>query len=86
MVGSLKFDAAKLEERRLLDVPALLRQAGVKPGAPVIVGGSTHAGEEAILADNFSGCARGFRICSWCWCRATSSGAGRWGVTSRRAA
>ena len=50
-VGSLKFDAAKLDERRPLDVPALLRQAGVKPGAPLIVGGSTHAGEEAILAE-----------------------------------
>jgi 3-deoxy-D-manno-octulosonic-acid transferase len=51
IVGSLKFDAAKLDERRLLDVPALLRQAGVKPGARLIVGGSTHAGEEAILAE-----------------------------------
>jgi 3-deoxy-D-manno-octulosonic-acid transferase len=51
VVGSLKFDAAKLDERRLLDVPALLRQAGVKPGAPLIVGGSTHAGEEAMLAE-----------------------------------
>src|SRR5574340_713223 len=29
IVGSLKFDAARLDERRLLDVPALLRQAGV---------------------------------------------------------
>jgi 3-deoxy-D-manno-octulosonic-acid transferase len=53
IVGSLKFDAAQLDERRLLDVPALLRQAGVKPGAPLIVGGSTHAGEEAILAEQF---------------------------------
>jgi 3-deoxy-D-manno-octulosonic-acid transferase len=53
IVGSLKFDAAKLEGRRLLDVPALLRQAGVRPGAPVIVGGSTHAGEEAILAEQY---------------------------------
>jgi 3-deoxy-D-manno-octulosonic-acid transferase len=51
IVGSLKFDAARLDERRLLDVPALLRQAGVKPGARLIVGGSTHAGEEAILAE-----------------------------------
>ena len=51
IVGSLKYDAAKLDERRLLDVPALLRQAGVKPGAPLIVGGSTHAGEEAMLAE-----------------------------------
>jgi 3-deoxy-D-manno-octulosonic-acid transferase len=51
IVGSLKFDAAKLDPQRLLDVPALLRQAGMKPGAPVIVAGSTHAGEEAILAE-----------------------------------
>ena len=53
IVGSLKFDAAQLEERRLLDVPALLRQAGVQPGTPLIIGGSTHAGEEAILAEQF---------------------------------
>ena len=53
IVGSLKFDAARLDERRSLDVPALLRQAGVKSGAPLIVGGSTHAGEEAILAEQF---------------------------------
>jgi 3-deoxy-D-manno-octulosonic-acid transferase len=53
IVGSLKFDAAKLDERRLLDVPALLRQVGVKPGARLIVGGSTHAGEEAILAEKY---------------------------------
>ena len=53
IVGSLKFDAARLDERRLVDVPALLRQAGVKPGARLIIGGSTHAGEEAILAEQF---------------------------------
>jgi 3-deoxy-D-manno-octulosonic-acid transferase len=53
LVGSLKFDAAKLDERRLLDVPGMLRQLGVPPDAPVLVGGSTHAGEEAILADVF---------------------------------
>ena len=53
VVGSLKFDAAKLDERRLLDVPALLRQVGVPPGARLLVGGSTHAGEEAILAEQF---------------------------------
>jgi 3-deoxy-D-manno-octulosonic-acid transferase len=49
----LKFDAAKLEERRLLDVPGMLRQLGVSPNAPVLVGGSTHPGEDAILADVF---------------------------------
>lgn len=53
VVGSLKFDAARLDERRLLDVPALLRQLGVPSGARLLVGGSTHAGEEAILADVF---------------------------------
>jgi 3-deoxy-D-manno-octulosonic-acid transferase len=50
VVGNLKFDAAKLDERRTLDVPALLRQLGVPPDAPILVGGSTHDGEEAILA------------------------------------
>ena len=53
IVGSLKFDAAKLEERRLLDVPAILTQLGVPAGARLLVGGSTHAGEEAILAEQF---------------------------------
>ena len=51
VVGNLKFDAAKLDERRTLDVPALLRQIGVPPDAPILVGGSTHDGEEAILAE-----------------------------------
>jgi len=51
VVGSLKFDAATIDERRRLDVPAMLRQLGVRTGAPLLVGGSTHAGEEGILAD-----------------------------------
>jgi len=53
VVGSLKFDAARLDERRLLDVPALLRQLGVAPDAPILVAGSTHAGEETLIADMF---------------------------------
>jgi len=53
VVGSMKFDAAKLDERRLVDVPGMLQQLGVRPGAPVLVGGSTHAGEEALLAKIF---------------------------------
>ena len=53
IVGSLKYDAARLDERRLLNVPALLGQAGVKPGALLLVAGSTHPGEEAILAEQF---------------------------------
>jgi 3-deoxy-D-manno-octulosonic-acid transferase len=51
VVGSLKFDAAKITERRTIDVPALLAQVGWQTGAPVLVAGSTHAGEETILAD-----------------------------------
>jgi 3-deoxy-D-manno-octulosonic-acid transferase len=53
IVGSLKYDAAKLEERRLLNVPGMLRQLGVPSGARMLVAGSTHAGEEAILAEQF---------------------------------
>lgn len=50
VVGSLKFDAAALRERNRLDVPALLGQLGVPCGARVLLAGSTHAGEETILA------------------------------------
>ena len=49
----MKFDAAKLDERRLLDVPGIFRQLGVPKGARVLVGGSTHPGEEVILAEQF---------------------------------
>ena len=51
VVGNLKFDAAKLEEQRKLDVAAMLRQLGVPADAPVLVAGSTHDGEELILAE-----------------------------------
>jgi len=51
VVGSLKYDAAQLDERRPIDVPAMLAQLGVQPGTLLLVGGSTHAGEEALLAD-----------------------------------
>ncbi len=53
VVGNLKFDAARLDERRLLNVPALLRQLGMPEGARLLVGGSTHPGEEAILGEVF---------------------------------
>jgi 3-deoxy-D-manno-octulosonic-acid transferase len=53
VVGSLKFDAAVLHERSRLNVPALLGQLGVPPGARLLVAGSTHAGEETILARLF---------------------------------
>ena len=50
IVGNLKFDAAQLDEPRRLNAPALLQQLGVAPDAPVLIGGSTHDGEEMILA------------------------------------
>ena len=53
IVGNLKFDSARIAEKRLLDVPALLAQLGVVPGAPVLVAGSTHTGEEKILGEVF---------------------------------
>jgi 3-deoxy-D-manno-octulosonic-acid transferase len=52
VVGSLKFDAAKLDDPRPLDVgkPAgPIAGAGV-PDTVVVVAGSTHDGEERILA------------------------------------
>jgi len=51
VVGSLKFDSARLEERRPLDVMGLLRQLGVPPTAQLLVAGSTHPGEESLLAE-----------------------------------
>lgn len=51
VVGNLKFDAAKLNEQRTLDVPAMLRQLGVPQDAPILVAGSTHDGEEMILVE-----------------------------------
>jgi 3-deoxy-D-manno-octulosonic-acid transferase len=51
VMGNLKFDAAQPEARAGLDVAALLSQIGVKTNAKILVAGSTHAGEEGILAD-----------------------------------
>ena len=53
IVGSLKYDAAEIDERRLFDIPGMLKQLGVPADARVIVGGSTHVGEEALLAEQF---------------------------------
>jgi 3-deoxy-D-manno-octulosonic-acid transferase len=51
VVGNLKFDAAGLTEKRSLDVRGMLRQIGVADDALVLVAGSTHDGEEVLLAD-----------------------------------
>lgn len=53
VTGSLKFDAAHATEVHHPDVPALLTQAGARAGAPVLVCGSTHDGEEALLGEIF---------------------------------
>lgn len=53
VVGSLKFDAAQPDPRPVLDTRSLLRQIGVNNNAKILVAGSTHAGEEAILAEMF---------------------------------
>ncbi len=53
VIGSLKFDAAQAPEQRTLNVSALLWQAGASVGAPVLVCGSTHDGEEALLGEIF---------------------------------
>jgi 3-deoxy-D-manno-octulosonic-acid transferase len=49
--GNLKFDAAMPGPRAGLDAAALLKQIGVSDSAPILVAGSTHDGEELILAD-----------------------------------
>jgi 3-deoxy-D-manno-octulosonic-acid transferase len=53
VVGGLKFDAAQLETQVHLNVGAMLRQVGVPAGARILLGASTHDGEEAILGEIF---------------------------------
>ena len=53
IVGNLKFDAAKIDSQRALDVVVMLRQLAVPAGAKIIVAGSTHDGEEVLLAEQF---------------------------------
>lgn len=51
VTGNLKFDAAKPAERAGPDVAGMLGQIGVNKKARLLVAGSTHAGEEAVLAE-----------------------------------
>jgi 3-deoxy-D-manno-octulosonic-acid transferase len=53
VVGNLKFDAAKFTGTRTLDVSGLFAQLGIGPDALIWVAGSTHPGEERILAAQF---------------------------------
>jgi 3-deoxy-D-manno-octulosonic-acid transferase len=50
-VGNLKYDGATVKEHRMLDVPALLEKLGVNGDTPILLGGSTHDGEEVLLAE-----------------------------------
>lgn len=53
-VGSLKFEPTPSGDARPLDVARLLLHAGVPENARILLGGSTHEGEEAALAEIFS--------------------------------
>jgi 3-deoxy-D-manno-octulosonic-acid transferase len=52
-LGNLKFDTANLHPTQSLDVAALLLQLGVAKTAPILLGGSTHKGEERLLAEQY---------------------------------
>jgi 3-deoxy-D-manno-octulosonic-acid transferase len=53
IVGNLKFDAAQIAEKNVIRVDQLYQQIGVGSEALILIGGSTHDGEEAYLADVF---------------------------------
>lgn len=53
-VGSLKFEPNPAAHSRPLDVPRLLKHAGMPDNARILLGGSTHDGEEAALAEIYS--------------------------------
>lgn len=48
--GSLKFDAATLDSGLYLDAEELIQRSGAPKDAMILMGGSTHSGEEAALA------------------------------------
>jgi 3-deoxy-D-manno-octulosonic-acid transferase len=50
VTGNLKYDAAAATESGAMDVTGLLKQVGVNGDTPILIGGSTHDGEEMILA------------------------------------
>lgn len=48
--GSIKFDDSAAVLRPVEDFRPLLQKIGVSESTPILLGGSTHAGEEALLA------------------------------------
>lgn len=53
VIGSLKFDAANVATNPAIQPQLLLRWAGAKQNAPILLGSSTHAGEEHLLGEIF---------------------------------
>lgn len=53
IVGNLKWDTALGGAGKALDTRAILDELGVPADAPVLLGGSTHDGEEVILAETW---------------------------------
>jgi len=53
LVGNLKFDASQVAADNKLDVAGILQRLGVPADARILVGGSTHDGEEAVLGQIF---------------------------------
>jgi 3-deoxy-D-manno-octulosonic-acid transferase len=53
ITGNLKFDASLAPSVSKVDAKSLLSKLGIEPSAPVIIGGSTHNGEEEILGRIF---------------------------------
>ncbi len=51
VVGNLKYEGAMATERKGVDVPGLLKQLGVNGDSLILIGGSTHDGEEILLAE-----------------------------------
>lgn len=51
VTGNLKYEAAIGTERKTIDVPGILKQLGVNGDSPILIGGSTHDGEEILLAE-----------------------------------
>jgi 3-deoxy-D-manno-octulosonic-acid transferase len=53
LTGNIKFDIVPDGAPGRVDARSLVRGLGIAPDAKIIVGGSTHAGEERILAEVF---------------------------------
>ena len=50
IAGNLKFDGTSTTLDKKLDVPALLKKLHISPNDQILVAGSTHSGEEILLA------------------------------------